>query len=92
MEAASWTVFFMFKPLTTIHTTLLTDRDDVEEETLIQLAKEKINTEAGLTVDDLAERIGKNNNFGKGWITVEMNDTSATDLELEVLKIHELSE
>ncbi len=39
---ASWTVFFLLKPLTTVHTTLLTNKEDVEEETIIKLAKAKI--------------------------------------------------
>lgn len=91
MRVTSWTVFFMFKPFTTIHTTLLTEEDDVSDETLIQFAKEKIQNEIGVNIDKIAERIGVNDNFGNGWITVEMNDTSATEKELEVLKVIKVS-
>jgi hypothetical protein len=88
MKATSWTVFFMLRPLTTIHTTLLTEEDDLKDEILINLAKDKINRETGISIDKLAYQLGKNDNFGEGWITVEQNDTSASEKELEVLEIH----
>lgn len=87
----SWTVFFMFKPLTTIHTTILTEDDDLAEEILINIAKAKVLTEMGINIDDLVKRLGENGNFGSGWIAVEQNDTGATDKELEVLAIHKTS-
>lgn len=88
MNATSWTVFFMFKPYTTIHTTLLTKESDVPENTLIELAKQKITEEIGVDINEIERKLGVNDNFGKGWIIVEMNDFSATAKELEVLKIH----
>lgn len=88
MKACSWTVFFLFKPLTSINTTILTAHDDVDEERIVHLAKEKIKDELNISIDALAASLGINDNFGEGWIIVEMNDTSPTDKELEVLKIH----
>jgi len=89
MQATSWTVFFMLKPLTTIHTTILTKRDDLEKEELISLAKAKIQTELGINIEKAAERLDVNDNYGEGWVIVEQNDTSATEKELEVLPINE---
>lgn len=91
MKASSWTVFFFLRPLTTIHTTILTDLEDVEENILISLAKSKIQTELGLDIDLVAERLGKNENFGTGWIALEQNDITPTEYELEVLPINKLS-
>jgi hypothetical protein len=90
MKATSWTVFFMFKPLTTIHTTILTESDDLDDGILIDIAKVKIKTELGINIDNLVKRLGENDNFGGGWIAVEQNDNSATEKELEVLAIHQL--
>ncbi|MEC0390536.1 hypothetical protein [Bacillus subtilis] len=87
---ASWTVFFLLKPLTTVHTTLLTNKEDVEEETIIKLAKAKIQTELGLDIDQVGKRLGTNDNFGEGWVIVEQNDNSATDKELELLPINKI--
>lgn len=89
MNVSSWTVFFLFQPLTTVHTTILTKRDDVEETELISLAKEKINQELGINIDELAEKIGVNDNFQDNWIIVEFNDSSATPKEIENLKVYE---
>jgi hypothetical protein len=88
MKASSWTVFFMFKPLTTIYTTILTEEDDVDDEVLISLAKQKIINESGIDIDDLAEVMGRNDNFGEDWVNVEQNDIEATEEELAVLKIY----
>ena len=90
MKASSWTVFFMLKPYTTINTTILIDKDDPEEELLIKLAKSKVQTELGIDIDKVAERLGKNDNFGEGWISVEMNDYEATEEELKVLPVNQL--
>lgn len=92
MKATSWTVFFLFKPLTTINTTLLTEEDDLDDAEIIDLAKVKIYQETKIRVDKLAEQLGVNDNFGEGWIIVEQNDTSATEKELEVLTIYKASE
>ncbi|KJR69293.1 hypothetical protein [Bacillus velezensis] len=90
MNVDSWTVFFLLKPLTTIHTTLLTTNDGVEEEDIIKLAKAKIQTELGLDIDQVSKRLGTNDNFGEGWIIVEQNDNSATDKELELLPVNKI--
>lgn len=83
----SWTVFFMYKPHTTIYTTLLIVDDlDLTEEEIINLAKIKIATETGIDLDKLREKLGDNKIFGQDWINVEDNMT-ATEEELEVLDV-----
>lgn len=86
----SWTVFFKLKPLTTIYTTVLVDKDNPEEEVLIMLAKAKIQSELGINIDDIAEGLGINDDFGDGWILVEMNDYTATDRELKLLPVNKI--
>jgi hypothetical protein len=88
MTASSWTVFFMLKPLTTVHTTILTDNDGVEDTVLISIAKAKIQTELGIDIDLVAKRLGVNDNYGGGWIMVEQNDFEATEKELELLPVN----
>jgi hypothetical protein len=82
----SWTIFFMFKSFTTLYTTVLTKGNEYNEEFLIQLAKEKIIKEIGIDPYNLADILGKNDNFGKGWILVEDN-LSATEEELKNINI-----
>lgn len=89
-SVTSWTVFFMLKPLTTINTTILTEENDVEDEILISIAKAKVQTELGIDIDSVAKRLGTNDNYGNGWIAVEMNDTEATNKELELLVVNKL--
>lgn len=81
----SWTVFFMFKPYTTIHTTILVSNETIEQSEAIKLAALKIKEEMNIDVYEFAEKLGKNDNFGDGWIAVEENG-EATDVELEVIK------
>ena len=87
---SSWTVFFLFEPMTTVYTTVLTERDDVPDEELIDLAANKLKEELGVDVFAVAKRIGINRSTADSgdWIIVEHNDTSATDQELEVLKVN----
>ncbi|AMB18797.1 hypothetical protein BH780_gp214 [Bacillus phage Eldridge] len=86
---SSWTVFFLFEPITTVYTTLLTERDDVPDEELIMLAAMKLEEELDIDVYALAEKLGKNRMTDSGdWIVIEHNDTSATDQELAVLKVN----
>lgn len=88
--ANSWTVFFMYKPFTSIHTTLLTKSDDVEHDILIKLAVEKIKEQTGIDVYELRNKLGENDNFGTGWLMVEDN-AGATDEELASIDIiHEI--
>lgn len=88
--ATSWTVFFLFRPFTTIHTTILADKDLVDDSELIEIAKAKIQTELGINIDKTAKRLGVNENFGEGWILVEQNDSVATEEELKVLPINRI--
>ncbi|ALA07279.1 hypothetical protein SECTIM467_155 [Brevibacillus phage SecTim467] len=90
MKANSWTVFFMLKPYTTLHTTVLTSSVNIDENIIIKLAKEKIEEEIGLDVFELAEKLGKNENFGTGWIAVEDNQ-EATEKEIEAIGTIHLS-
>jgi hypothetical protein len=92
MKINSWTVFFMFRPYTTIHTTVLTDSNDVEESVLIELAKRKIKLELGIDVDEVASRLGENNNFGSGWITVEDNLEATEQERLSIQFVHSTKE
>jgi len=86
---SSWTVFFLFEPITTVYTTVLTERDDVPDEELVNLASTKIKAELGIDVFTVATLLGKNRMTDSGdWIIVEHNDTSATDQELAVLKVN----
>ncbi len=82
----SWTVFFMFKSFTTIHTTFITEEEfNYKDERLVEIARQKIIDEIGLDVYELVEKLGKNDNYGSGWISVESNE-EATELEIEILK------
>lgn len=90
MRINSWTVFFLFKPFTSIHTTLLTKSDSADEEVLIKLAYDKIKAETGVDVYAIHNKIGGNDNFGTGWIIVEDN-LEATKEEVENIKtIHDI--
>jgi hypothetical protein len=86
---SSWTVFFLFEPITTVYTTILTERDDVPDGEIVMLAAMKIKDELGIDVYALVEKLGRNRMTDSGnWIIVEHNDTSATDQELAVLKVN----
>lgn len=80
----SYTIFFLFKPFTSIHTTILTKDNDYDENDprLIKLGYHKILQETGIDVYELYSKIGGNDNFGKGWIIVEDN-LEATEEELQ---------
>lgn len=85
-ELNSWTVFFMFKPFTTIHTTFITEEEfNYKDERLVEIARQKIIDEMNIDVYGLAEKLGKNDNFGSGWISVEDNQ-DASERELKILK------
>ncbi len=87
---SSWTVFFCFESLTTIYTTILTKRDDVDDEELEQLAADKIKSEMGIDVYTVKLLLGGNHSTDSGrWIIIEHNDVHATDQELEALTIND---